>query len=71
MPHDRLSLLLDSGQQLDLQADDLVVFLDETGHEDYADRNYPLFDLGGCVTRVADYEKQVAAPWRALANSKR
>ncbi len=44
----------------------LLVAIDETGHEELADRSYPLFGLGGCLTVVADYHKQVDGPWAAL-----
>ena len=27
----------------------LLFFIDETGHETFADKNYPVFGLGGCA----------------------
>jgi hypothetical protein len=34
----------------------LMFFVDETGHEDFADPNYPVFGLGGCavISSAAD-----------------
>jgi hypothetical protein len=31
----------------------LMFFVDETGHEEFADPNYPVFGLGGCALLAA------------------
>lgn len=41
----------------------LLVALDETGHEEFADDNYPLFGLGGCAMLAGSYPDLVAVPW--------
>jgi hypothetical protein len=46
--------------------DGLLVFLDETGGETLADRNHPVFGLGGCVVRADAYRSSVDAPWREM-----
>lgn len=30
----------------------LLFFIDETGHETFADKNYPVFGLGGCAINL-------------------
>jgi hypothetical protein len=44
----------------------LLVAIDETGHEDLADHNYPYFGVGGCVTLVAECHQQVRNPWAQM-----
>jgi len=39
----------------------LLFFIDETGHETFADKNYPVFGLRGCAINSSS-----AAPWRAM-----
>ena len=51
---------------LHLDNDALVVGIDETGCEDYKDRNHPVFGLGGCAIRAGDYFKHLDTPWREL-----
>lgn len=46
--------------------DALVVFVDETGHERFADPEYPVFGLGGCATFVAKYGEVVRDPWEEM-----
>lgn len=47
----------------------LLVFVDETGQEDFADPNAPFFGLAGCVCVAGDYSKVIDAPWRAVEQS--
>jgi uncharacterized protein DUF3800 len=35
----------------------LLFFIDETGHETFADKNYPVFGLGGCAINSCVYQK--------------
>jgi len=44
----------------------LLVALDETGHEELADPQYPVFGLGGCACLVQDYDALIRSPWVAL-----
>lgn len=41
----------------------LLFFIDETGHETFADKNYPVFGLGGCAINSSS----AAAVRRAMA----
>lgn len=49
--------------------DALLVFIDETGHEDFADPNAPFFGLAGCVCAAGDYSDVVDNPWQAVEQS--
>jgi hypothetical protein len=44
----------------------LLIAVDETGHEELADPQHPVFGLGGCLTTVAEYHDQIRAPWTFL-----
>ena len=44
----------------------LMFFIDETGHETFADNNYPVFGLGGCAIISSSANAIVAQPWRAM-----
>lgn len=44
----------------------LMFFIDETGHETFADPNYPVFGLGGCAITSSAIERQLARPWREM-----
>jgi hypothetical protein len=44
----------------------LVVALDETGHELMSRDSHPVFGIGGCAFRAADYGRLIQTPWRAL-----
>jgi Protein of unknown function (DUF3800) len=44
----------------------LLFFIDETGHETFADKNYPVFGLGGCVINSSSAAAVIAEPWRAM-----
>ena len=48
----------------------LVVFIDETGSEDYGDPNFPVFGYGGCAIIGADYDKILAKPWKRLKRAR-
>lgn len=49
--------------------DALLVFIDETGHEDFADPNAPFFGLAGCICAAGDYSVVVDKPWLAVEQS--
>lgn len=44
----------------------LLVFIDETGNEDYSDPKNPTFGRGGCAVLGGDYKKLIKKPWRKL-----
>jgi hypothetical protein len=44
----------------------LMFFVDETGHEEFADPNYPVFGLGGCAILAAAIENNLRTPWRQM-----
>lgn len=44
----------------------LMFFIDETGHETFADPNYPVFGLGGCAITSSAIESHITRPWRAM-----
>lgn len=47
----------------------LLVFVDETGHEEFGDPNAPFFGLAGCICAAGDYIKVIDTPWRAVEQS--
>jgi hypothetical protein len=42
----------------------LLFFVDETGHETFADAQYPAFGLGGCAIISSNAAGTVGQPWR-------
>jgi len=44
----------------------ILVFVDETGHEQFADNKYPVFGLGGCLFPTNDSTTIVDTPWKTL-----
>lgn len=44
----------------------LLVFIDETGNEDYSDPKNPTFGRGGCAVMGRDYRTLIKKPWRKL-----
>ena len=47
----------------------LLIFLDETGHEEIADKNFPIFGFGGCLIRTIDYQREVIIPWKKVTDT--
>jgi hypothetical protein len=43
-----------------------MFFVDETGHEDFADPEFPVFGMGGCGLLAAAIEQNLRSPWRAM-----
>jgi hypothetical protein len=56
----------DGDAPIDLEASALLLFVDETGHEEFADPSYPVFGLAGVAVTVTEYENVIAAPWRGM-----
>lgn len=44
----------------------LLVGVDETGHELFADQQYPIFGIGGCAVLLQDYHDNLDEPWKSL-----
>jgi hypothetical protein len=44
----------------------LMFFCDDTGHEDFRDRKYPVFGIGGCAIMAGAIEPVLKQPWRAM-----
>ena len=54
------------GEILTVHPHCLMFFADETGHEDFADPNYPVFGIGGCAVLAAAIDQNLRGPWRAM-----
>jgi hypothetical protein len=48
----------------------LLVFIDETGNEDYSDPKNPTFGRGGCAILGENYQSLIKRPWRKLKREK-
>jgi hypothetical protein len=44
----------------------LLVFIDETGHELFADEKYPVFGMGGCAILGETCHRLLDVPWRRM-----
>jgi hypothetical protein len=44
----------------------LMIFVDETGHEEFADPHYPVFGLGGCAVPAFAAPDVLERPWRDM-----
>lgn len=62
----RVQFLNDRGVLTPVDPNCLLIFIDETGHEEFANRKYPVFGLGGCGCLAKDYDERLASPWRDL-----
>ena len=56
----------EEARQLLLHPHCLAFFVDETGHEDFADSQYPVFGLGGCAIMVGAIDDVIRKLWRTL-----
>jgi hypothetical protein len=54
------------GEQLIVHPHCLMFFVDETGHETFADPQYPVFGLGGCALLAAAIDPVLRTPWRRM-----
>jgi hypothetical protein len=55
-----------TGEVLEVHPHYLMYFVDETGHEDFADPNFPVFGMGGCGLLAAALEQNLRGPWRKM-----
>ncbi len=51
---------------LEVSPNTLLVFVDETGHEELTDSRFPVFGLGGCVLPSSLYDFNLKQPWLSL-----
>ncbi len=54
------------GGVLDVSDDALIVGIDETGCEDYKDKENPVFGLGGCAVLAKDFFRLLDTPWSQM-----
>lgn len=54
--------------ELKLQPNCLLLFIDETGHERFADDEFPIFGLGGCGVIGSSYQDLIRYPWIRMKN---
>lgn len=50
----------------EVHGDDLLVFVDDTGHEEFADTQFPVFGFGGCLAMGHAYRQTIQLPWLDL-----
>ncbi|MEZ5722116.1 MAG: DUF3800 domain-containing protein [Paracoccaceae bacterium] len=66
-PQTDMTLIIEhDGTRTEFPDDSLLIFVDETGHEDFADPNTPYFGLAGCVCAASDYWRDIDQPWIAV-----
>jgi hypothetical protein len=51
-----------------IDPDCLLLFIDDTGHERFADKQFPIFGLGGCAVMGSTYEHLLRNPWFQMKN---
>lgn len=51
---------------LDVPDSALIVGIDDTGDESFANKDHPLFGLGGCAVLAKDYFSYLDDPWHEL-----
>ena len=54
------------GKRVVLGTNAFLVFIDETGEEEFRDVNYPVFGLGGCAVQVGHYRRLLETPWNFM-----
>ena len=55
-----------TGDTLQVHPHCLMFFTDETGHEEFADPNFPIFGMGGCALLAAAIDPVLRQPWREM-----
>ncbi|CAG0964536.1 hypothetical protein FLAV_00887 [Flavobacteriales bacterium] len=59
-----MRLILDTNKgQIELGENTLVFALDDTGHEEFKDRDYQIYGIGGCAFLVKDYQRLIEIPF--------
>ena len=59
-----------NGELITFGRETFLIFIDETGEENFNDQQYPIFGLGGCASLVKDYERLINSPWSKMKDSK-
>lgn len=59
-----------TGEALKLNPDTLLVFIDETGIENFSDPRNPTFGRGGCAVLGIRYKQLLKKPWQRLKREK-
>jgi hypothetical protein len=54
------------GEILQVHQHCLIFFVDETGHEEFADPKFPVYGMGGCALLAAAIEPNLRQPWRQM-----
>ncbi len=57
-----------TGEVLEVHPYCLMYFVDETGHQDFADPNFPIYGMGECGLFAAAIERDLRGPWRRMKN---
>jgi hypothetical protein len=55
-----------TGEILKVHPHCLMFFVDETGHEEFADPQFPIFGMGGCGVLAAAIDQNLRLPWRDM-----
>jgi hypothetical protein len=55
-----------SGERLQVHPHCLMFFVDESGHEEFADPKHPVYVLGGCAIMAGAIETVLRGPWCAM-----
>lgn len=53
-------------QRIGLSPHCLIFFMDETGHEEFADQDRPVFGIGGCAAMSMALADVILTPWRKM-----
>lgn len=62
-----MPFILESSEGVQEFSDEtLLVFIDETGHEDFPDEKVPFFGFGGCLCPVPTYPAWIDDPWTSV-----
>ncbi len=59
----------ESGRSILLHNKDLLVAVDETGQENFSDKNFPLFGLSACIFLCNEYQEGILKPWNKIKES--
>jgi hypothetical protein len=53
-------------EKLKVHPGSLMAFVDDTGHEEFADPNCPVFGFGGCAVPAFVARDVLERPWREM-----
>jgi len=62
----KISLNNKLGESFIIESNDLVIAIDETGHEEFKDSKYPLFGLSACLFLGKEFHNEINQPWNNL-----